>query len=184
MLGLGLQNILRFKPASHVLTTVYTVSLTSNDGGNQGNTLRSVIAASNLSAAIGTTMRATVKFFSAPPNGVTLKMYVGRAAGSGHSYDFSGNQVEFLWGGSATLAGDGVTTTFASDFVTLGEAFSNSFNYVFAYYGVGGNVNIAYAAHTGDNSFFQAGDHAADTAPTMSVSLTNTNEFITKIEIQ
>jgi hypothetical protein len=169
-------------------TVVYNVALSGSDNGWENITFVQLLAAGNLGAATGTQARVTVKF-AALPNLGGARVYIGQKAAAGDAYDFNTTPAQVLFGGG-NIVGDGVTLTFVSDFVTLPEAYDETKDYLVSVFitNVAG-TNLPMASSTGDANYFAIGDNAGNKAETpnktgYSTNLTNTAEWVTKIEIQ
>jgi hypothetical protein len=167
--------------------TAYDVTLLpgTGDPGWGGYTFVQVIPAANLDAVSGTQMRVSV--FANMSITETATIYVGQKAAAGDAYDFNGNQVQLLWSTSGTLAGSGASTTFVSDWVTLGEAFDEAKDYVIAaqFTSNGGACTVRFAAKSGDSNYYKLGADAATTNKSgYTANQTDKAELISKIEIQ
>lgn len=174
-------------------TTVYDKSATlagTDDGGGNGTfNVREVIKAANLSSASGNQIRITVLFGTAAPTETPAvdEMWVGQAAATGHEYDFNGNQVRVKFSGGNTINGSAAGTV-TSDFVTLGEAYDNTKNYVISFYPSSGKqCNLSTAVITNDDEFFDGGggaSNASTSVVTLGTTIASNTAFVTKIEIQ
>lgn len=154
-------------------TTVYDVtgSIASDDGGNQNINWRQLIKATALGVASGGQLRLTFQFGSsaAALSPSITSIYVGRASATGaNSHDFSGNQVQLLFGGGATISSTGASSLSLSDWVTLGEAYDNTKDYLFAFHTASGTsshiTNIALSNVRGWYNFNSGSDTSAITA--------------------
>lgn len=171
-------------------TTVFNIDLSAGtiDVGWQGYTVAIVLPAATLSAATGDQASVTL-FLRTFSSGDTLTAYIGQAAGSGDAYDFAGNQVQLLWSGSGTLTGSDLTdSTYASDFVTLGETYDETKNYLVAVQFVGGLVDGRYVDGVGGGgNYYKLGAEASTTDKTgytLENGVTNRAQHVTKLEIQ
>lgn len=173
-------------------TTVYDKSATlagTDDGANDTSVnFRVVHKAAVLGAATGTQARITFLFgvSSASVSNAVSSVEIGQAAAAGHEYDLNGNQVQVLFGGVGTL-NSSAGGTFVSDWVTLGEAYDNTKNYVVAFHMINSATpSLAEAAVTNVDLFFDGGgtDNSSTSVVTLGNTVANTASAITKIEIQ
>jgi hypothetical protein len=173
------------------ITTVYDKSATlagTDDGGSTNLNARVYFPASLLSAASGNQIRITALFGSGQAASVAqiTSMWVGQRIG-GNNYDFTGDQVQMLFGGVGTIddtTGGGQVVV--SDFVNLAQNWDNTKDYVIAFHGNSNHqFNACQATVTGNIQYFQVGADSSS-ANTFSPLGNNANTafFIEKIEIQ
>ena len=166
-------------------TTVYgPLTLATTDAGWQGLTFVQLLNASNLLNASGTQVKLIVNF-QALSAGNGANVYIGQQAAVGDAYDFANTPAHVLFSG-ADIVGDGSTLTYTSDWINLPEAYDETKNYlVSAEFPGGGTTNLLRTANTGDQNWFKSGADATTVDKTgYTAYLTNTAEFVSKVEIQ
>lgn len=156
----------------------------TDDGGGDGNTNnRVVIAAAGLSAATGTQCQLEFRCGTSCPteSGMITSVYFGQG---GTAPNFTGTQVQVLFGGAATFNGSaaGVVT---SDVFTLGETFDNTKPYTCAFHFKSGSAgHAAIVGNTNATLFFLAGtDNSSATTSAGMSSAATTLFMLEKITI-
>lgn len=175
------------------MTVVFDKSATlagTDDGGGDSNlNFREVINSLNLSAATGTQVRVTILFGTACPTetGSLDALYIGRAATSGHAYDFNGNQVQLTFSGGTSVNGSAGSSQ-TSDWVTFGgaESYDNTKNIVFSVHIKNGSTcSISRAAVANIDGYYDFNSSSAGTtAPTLNNTDPGFCSLVSKIEIQ
>lgn len=173
-----------------VLDKSATLAGTDDGNGNGGANFRHIVKAAVLGAATGTQMRVTLLFGTAETTETPAidDMWVGQAAASGNAYDFNGNQVQLKFSGGNSINGAAAGAV-VSDWVTLGEAYDSSKNYVFAFHPKSGaNCNISFAAIANCDQYFPTAGNTSTSASTVPADVFGVNagalSLIEKIEIQ
>jgi len=157
-------------------------------GGNDdfaNQTLVQPIGPSFLTAATGTQARFTVQMGVTFANLTTITSYFGQK-GVGLQ-DFTGNQVQILFGGINLIGDGGADRTFVSDWITLGEAWDATQAYILA-----AQITVASGGFAfddtipgGPTSYFKAGADAATTTKSgYGGNRTTVFEFIKQIEVR
>jgi hypothetical protein len=124
-------------------TAVYTQTLTQESSPSSANE-RQVIASSRLSSCSGCN-QVRVKFsFNSGGNGGPYNIgtvWIGQSTGT--AGDFTGDQVQFMFGGNSTFVALNTTGgTVTSDYVTLSQNWDNTKSYTISFHvpNVGGNL--------------------------------------------
>ena len=166
-------NMGRLKTSEYVFNQTLDLS---NLNQTSDSTVRTIIPSAEITDKAGTKISVTVETWG---SGVYPNIYIGKQASSGNDWDFDGNQVQLLFGGSSTVSGIGA---FTSDFVDLDT--DGTDNLVLAFYSSSSAKPKSTASGTG---FFHggfSGDSAADTAPAGPSAPTSILAFISKISVQ
>lgn len=179
-----------------MVTTVFdrTTSLTGTTGGNFANTnFRVVIGSSLLGVATGTQIRITLRWGTdcATLAAGCTNMWVGRAAASGHAYDFNGNQVQVLFGAGAAPSCS-ASGQVVSDWITFGggETYDNTKPLVIAFWTVNTITTSTvseFSPLTGVDEYSEGtsgGSTSATSVVTLSLLGNGFLDLIEKIEIQ
>lgn len=165
----------------------------TDDGDGNGNlNFRQIIQNAALGAATGTQMRVSLLFGTAETSETPAidDLWGSQVAASGHPYDDNGNQVQFKFSGGNTINGSAAGLV-ASDWVTLGEPYDNTKDYVFAFHPTSGkscNISFVSVGSGVANQWFDPTPGASNSATTV-VTLSNNSGggglgLIAKIEIQ
>lgn len=165
-------------------TEAFSDVLDANTGGRASNNVRVRIPAVNLSGS-GSSIRVT--FEAGASEGVTiLTAWIGEAAGSGDIWDFTGDQVQLLFGGDAdTVLALG--TSEATDFVSYSYDSSND---IIISTGIGSATDDGFRSNsssTGNNTYYKessSGDSGVTAPGSGYTTLADRNTGILLIEVQ
>jgi hypothetical protein len=166
------------------VSTLFSDTLPLNTSGFADYNIRNVLGASNLSGS-GTQIR--VEFQSGTVSGYDLPLsgaYVGEKASSGNSWDFDGNQVQLLFGGSSSktiLSGE----KFFSDWVSFSVDDTKDLIVSFAIT-ASTNNSTAYSSTLGNSMYYKSssGSDVGTTAPSSYSTVGTANYCVSKIEVK
>lgn len=171
--------------------TVYgPYTFTGSDGGYAGFTTVQILHPNNMAvgpAGIGTHVRVTLEFQAFSNTAVMSACYWGESP-AGNAPDFTATRKQITFGGgNASIAGDGTTLIYVSDWVALNEDYDEAAIHAFAAQFNGtGTVTLAreLAAAGGDVMFYKAGADAATLDKSgYTLQITNSPVLVKTVEI-
>ena len=172
--------------ASEWFTVVDYGEQTNADSDWRGYTVRLVIPASELLTSTGTSIRLTLLFYGVSKAIHYDELWLGHAAASGDPYDFDGNQVQILSGGSGAFdVPASATESLLTDEVDFD--FDGSKNLVLSAYfnGTDSNDDLSYTLSASSaSSYYKSSTNDASTTNAASYTSwsSSRNLMIRKLE--